>query len=130
MTFVKKRTGTLAAMVMAAGVAAFLPVHAMAAEPTVHKVGAVTRHAGKFVGQHVLLSGYPLAREQGYILFSDEPRGRISRYDLPVVGAGVDKMRRTKRYLIEGEFLDHGLTASNGSRYHLELSAPPREVQR
>jgi hypothetical protein len=120
----------LATMAAAAGLAAFLASPATASGPTVHKVGAVTRHAAGFVGQHIVLSGYLLAREPGYILFSDEPRGRISRYDLPVTGAGTEKMRRMRRYLIEGAFLDHGLAARNGNPDHLELSAPPREVRR
>ena len=110
--------------------AAFLASNAQAGEPVPLKVGAVTRHAEKFVGQHVLLVGYLLARESGYIFFSDEARGRITRYDLPVAGPGLDQMAPMKRYLIEGEFLDHGLAASNGSPYHLELSTPPRPAQR
>jgi hypothetical protein len=125
----QRRASSLATIAMGVGVAAFLSIHAMAGDPTPLKVGAVTRHPERFVGQHVLLSGYLLAREAGYILFSDEPRGRISSYDLPVVGPSVDRMVPTKRYMIEGEFRDHGLTASNGSHYHLELSAPPRAVE-
>ena len=116
----------MTAIAVLIGIAAFLSAHAEADHSTPLKVGAVTRHAERFVGQHVLLSGYLLARDAGYILFSDEPRGKISRYDLPVAGAGIDQMMPTKRYLIEGEFLDRGLAASNGNRYQLELSAPPR----
>ncbi len=103
--------------------------HAAALAAVVHKVGAVTRHASKFIDRDVLLVGYVLARRPGYILFSDEPTGKISRYDLPVTGAALDRMLSLKKYTIEGTLLDHGLDASNGSRYHLELISPPREVQ-
>jgi hypothetical protein len=101
----------------------------VAAAGPIHKVGAVTRHAAKFIGQTVVLEGYVLATEGGYILFSDEPTGKISVHDLPVTGAGADALQPLKKYLIEGTFLDHGLTASNGSIYHLELGTPPTEVQ-
>ncbi len=125
-----KRAGRLATIALAAGVAASLSAPARAGDPAPLKVGAVTRHADGFVGQHVVLRGYLLAREPGYILFSDEARGRISRYDLPVTGAGIERMAPMRKYVIEGEFLDHGLAAGNGSPYHLELSAPPREAPR
>ena len=101
-------------------------VYPAASAPTVHKVGAVTRHAAKFIGQDVVMRGYLLARENGYILFSDEPGGRIGRYDLPVTGDGIDKIVPRKRYVIEGTFLDHGLTALNGNPDHLELVKPPQ----
>ena len=94
--------------------------------PAIHKVGAITRHAAKFVGQDVAMRGYMLARADGYILFSDEPGGRIGRYDLPVSGGGIDQIQPGKRYVIEGRFLDHGLKASNGNPDHLELTAPPQ----
>jgi hypothetical protein len=94
--------------------------------PVIHKVGAVTRHAANFVGQDVAMRGYMLARADGYILFSDEPGGRIGRYDLPVSGKGIDQIQPGKRYVIEGRFLDRGLKASNGNPDHLELTAPPQ----
>ena len=72
------------------------------------------------------MRGYLLARENGYILFSDEPGGRIGRYDLPVTGDGIDGIVPGKRFVIEGTFLDHGLTASNGNPDHLELVKPPQ----
>ena len=97
-----------------------------ASAPVIHKVGAVTRHAAKFIGQDVAMRGYMLVRRDGYILFSDEPGGRIGRYDLPVSGNGIDQIQPRKRYVIEGRFLDHGLKASNGNPDHLELTAPPR----
>jgi len=92
------------------------------------KVGAVTWHAAKFVGKDVVLKGYVLAKEPRYILFSDEPNGKISIHDLPVGGEGVDTMQPTKRYVIEGVFLDGGFAAANGSVYHLELTAAPVEA--
>jgi hypothetical protein len=92
------------------------------------KVGAVTRHAAKFIGRDVVLKGYVLAKEPRYILFSDEPNGKTSAYDLPVSGEGAETMQPTKRYVIEGMFLDRGLVAANGSAYHLELTAAPFEA--
>ena len=91
----------------------------------VRKVGAVTWHARQYVGQHVTLTGYLLALETGYVLFSDEPTGKISAHDLPVTGVGLDLLQPMRKYLIEGTFLDHGLEASNGNRYHLELTGVP-----
>jgi hypothetical protein len=111
--------------VVAAAVVA-VAAHPAGAAPLVHKVGAVTRHAAKFIGQDVTMRGYLLARESGYILFSDEPGGRIGRYDLPVTGAGIEGIVPGKRFVIEGTFLDHGLTASNGNPDHLELNQPPQ----
>ena len=128
MSFLKGHGSALVGLAIAAGLSAFLSIQATAGEPPVHRVGAVTRHAGRFVGRHVRLSGYLLARKLGYILFSDEPQGRVSRYDLPVTGRGIEKMQRMKKYLIEGEFLDRGLTASNGNRYHLEMSARHKDA--
>lgn len=130
MISLKQRARVPAALALAAGIAALLNIPVLAGDPVPLKVGAVTRHADRFAGQHVLLSGYLLAREPGYILFSDEARGRISPYDLPVTGAGIDQMVPLKRYLIEGEVLDHGLAAGNGNPYHLELGTAPREAPR
>jgi hypothetical protein len=130
LVLVQRCGSALAAIAVAIAAAALFSIHAWAEHSTPLKVGMVTRHAQGFVGHHVLLSGYLLARDTGYILFSDEPRGRISRYDLPVAGAGIDQMMPRKRYVIEGEFLDRGFAAGNGSRYQLELSAPPRLSQR
>jgi len=66
-----------------------------------------------------------LSVENGYVLFSDEPTGKVSAHDLPVTGPGIDAMQLSGKYQIEGVFLDHGLAAANGSPYHFELSAPP-----
>ncbi len=115
-------------MIGTAAVTTAMAFPVVAATPAIHKVGAVTRHAASFVGQDVVLRGYVLAREPGYILFSDESRGAISRYDLPVVGDGADQMALKTKYLIEGKFVDGGLTTVNSSRYHLELSKPPTAV--
>ena len=92
---------------------------------TVHKVGAVTWHPKRYVGRVVDLVGYPLARNRGYALFSDEARGKISAHDLPVVGKGVAGLRTHMRYRIRGKFVRGGLHASNGNPYHLELTAAP-----
>ncbi len=115
-----------AALIAAVGVAVTLGGAAATPAPVVHKVGAVTRHAAKYAGQDIVLTGYLLAREPGYVLFSDEPGGRIGRYDLPVSGDGIDQLQPRTKYVIEGTFLDHGLTASNGNAYHLALTAPPQ----
>ena len=116
-----------------AGIAASAAVLAMAfsaqagmAASTIHSVGSVTRHANHYIGQHLVLRGYLLAQRPGYILFSDEPGGSISRFDLPVTGTGAGAMLPRQRYLIEGDFLDHGLAANNGNSDHFELSSPPR----
>jgi hypothetical protein len=93
---------------------------------TLHTVGEVTRHALQFVGQNVLLKGYLLKKESGYIIFSDEPTGSISSYDLPVTGASIDLIQPKKLYLIEGTFLDHGLISSNGNKFHLKLTTAPK----
>ena len=93
-----------------------------------HTVGQVTRHAAQFVGQTVLLKGYLLKKESGYIIFSDEPTGSISAYDLPVIGTGFDTIQPKQAYLLQGVFLGSGLTASNGNAYHLELSALPTKA--
>ena len=93
--------------------------------PTVHTVGEVTRHAQSFVGQTVFIRGYLLQRENGYVIFSDEATGSISSFDLPVTGQGIDLMQPNQAYLVEGTFLNQGLTASNGNLYHLELSSLP-----
>ena len=98
-----------------------------ASPPTVHKIGAVTWHAAKFVNQDLVLSGYLLLRADGYVLFSDEPGGRVSQHDLPVTGAGIELVQPKIRYAIRGHFVHGGLVASNGNPYHLELSAVPEQ---
>ena len=110
----------------AATLAGAVAVYPAASAPMVHSVGAITRHAAKYIGRDVAMHGYLLARRHGYILFSDEPGGRIGRYDLPVTGTGIDGIVPHKRYIIEGTFLDHGLRASNHNPDHLALSKPPQ----
>lgn len=96
--------------------------------PQPSAVGAVSRHAVLHIGQQVIVQGYLLKRESGYVIISDETGGRITRYDLPVTGPGIDALVSGKKYSFAGTFMDHGLTASNGSKDHLELSAPPAPV--
>jgi hypothetical protein len=95
----------------------------------VYKVGQITWHPRKYVNRDVIVAGYVLARTKDYVLFSDEPSGKVSTHDLPVSGANLDQMRSLRKYVIEGTFLDHGLAASNGNRYHLELTGPPKEMK-
>ena len=119
----------LAVVLCMAGLACAAGLRWAVADTAVHKVGQVTWHPFKFVDQEVALVGYVLVREKDYVLFSDEPRGKVSAHDLPVSGAGFDQMELLKKYLIKGRFLDHGLAASNGNSYHLELTALPREAK-
>ena len=99
-----------------------------AATPIIYKVGAITWHAAKYSSQVVTVSGYVLAKDAGYVLFSDEPTGKISSHDLPVIGPGIDQMQLTKKYVLTGHFLAGGLHARNGNSYHLELSDAPLEA--
>jgi hypothetical protein len=99
------------------------------AAPTVHKVGEVTWHAKSFIGKDVTVVGYVLAVEKDYVLVSDERTGKISAHDLPVTGAGIDQLQPAMKYVLEGKLLDRGLRASNGSPYHLDLTAPPQAAK-
>ncbi len=108
--------------------ASSLPPIAPASTSTPHTVGEVTRHPGPFIGTSVRIRGYLLKKENGYVIISDEPMGSISRFDLPVTGSGIDAVRSNQSYEFDGIFLNQGLTASNGSNYHLELSSPPTPV--
>ena len=119
----------LAVVLFLAGLACATGLRCAVADTAVHKVGQVTWHPLKFVDQEIALVGYVLVREKDYVLFSDEPRGKVSAHDLPVSGAGFDQMELLKKYLIKGRFLDHGLAASNGNSYRLELTALPREAK-
>ncbi len=89
-------------------------------------VGSVTRHAATYLGQNVLLKGYVLKQDPGYAIFSDEPSGVISQYDLPITGEGVASMKLGQAYRIAGTFLSGSLIASNGNPDHLELSTLPQ----
>jgi len=103
-----------------AGAVAASPAHA-----TVHKVGAVTWHASRYAGRKVDIAGYVLVKKTGYVLFSDEPGGKVSAHDLPVTGTGIAALSLDKKYRLRGAFVRGGLKASNGNPYHLELTAPP-----
>ncbi len=92
------------------------------------KVGAVTWHTKNFVNKEVKIVGFVLKKEKGYIIFSDEATGLITKGDLPVTGAGVDTMVLKHKYILQGKFLYGGLKASNGNLYHLELSGLPTLV--
>ncbi len=96
---------------------------------TTYTVGEVTRNPLPFVGQTVLIRGFLLKRENGYVIVSDESSGPVSNYDLPVTGQGIDIIQPNQAYLIEGTFLGQGLTASNGNTYHLDLSSSPTLAQ-
>ncbi|MBZ9799596.1 hypothetical protein [Mesorhizobium sp. ES1-4] len=96
----------------------------------VHRIGSVTWHPDQYAGQVLDLVGYPLARRDGYVLFSDEAQGAVSAHDLPVAGANVDKMQLHRRYYIQGKFVGGGLKASNGNPYHLQLTALPKLAPR
>ena len=50
------------------------------------------------------------------------------RCPIPATGPGADTMQTKTKYVIEGVHLDHGLSANNGSLYHLELTTPPSEA--
>lgn len=83
---------------------------------------------GAHASQVVTITGYVLAKDAGYVLFADEPTGKISSHDLPVIGPGIDQMQLTKKYVLTGQFVACGLRASNGNSYHLELAAAPLEA--
>lgn len=93
---------------------------------TVQSIGQVTRHAADYLGKAVAVAGYLLKKESGYIIISDEAFGAISQYDLPTVGPGIDSVAAGTKYIFRGTFLGSGLSASNGSPNHLELSEPPQ----
>lgn len=95
------------------------------AAPPVHKVGAVTWHAARYAGKEVTVQGYLLRQHKGYVLFSDEPGGKVSAHDLPVTGPGAEQIAAKRKYRLTGRFVKGGLAAANGNPFHLELTAPP-----
>jgi len=99
-----------------------------AGSPTVHKIGAVTWHATRFANQDLVLTGYMLERDSGYVLFSDEPNGAISAHDLPVTGVGLDLLQSKVKYILRGHFARGLHPASNGNVYSLELSTVPERT--
>lgn len=100
------------------------------ADLPVHRVGKVTWHPLGYVGKVIALRGYLLQRDDGYILFSDEPGGKVSAHDLPVTGPGIETLTDHQPYLLYGRFVKGGLAAANGSPYHLELTEPPSALTR
>lgn len=94
--------------------------------PQLSSIGSITHQASNFLNQTVKVQGYLLKKENGYAIFSDEPSGAISQYDLPVVGTGVDTVVPNKKYILEGRFVAGGLQSSNGNLNHLELTSPPQ----
>jgi hypothetical protein len=92
----------------------------------IHRVGTVTWHPTRYAGKVVEMRGYLLRREKGYVLFSDEPGGKVSAHDLPVIGAGIDTIKARRKYLLTGRFVKGGLKAFNHNPYHLELTALPK----
>ena len=121
----RARTLTLVAITMTLSP---LLASAEAATPAIQKVGAITWHAAKYASKFITVSGYVLAKDADYVLFSDEPTGKISSHDLPVTGPGVEQLQLTKKYVLTGQFVAGGLHASNGSAYHLELAATPQAL--
>lgn len=97
--------------------------------PSLFTVGQVTRHVSQFIGQQVQIQGYLLRKDNGYIIFSDEPTGTIGRYDLPVTGTGIETMQSGQKYELVGKFLGSGLSSSNGNPDHLELDNLPQIVK-
>ena len=51
------------------------------------------------------------------------------RCPIPATGPGADTMQTKTKYVIEGVLLDRGLSANNGSLYHLELTTQPSEAR-
>lgn len=111
-------------------VAALMLATPALADLPVHKVGKVTWHPLGYVGKTIALKGYLLQRDKGFILFSDEPGGKISAHDLPVTGTGIDTLKDHQLYLLHGRFTKGGLVAANGNPYHLELTEPPTALTR
>ncbi len=98
---------------------------APAAVQTLPTIGTMTRHPDQYVGENVLVRGYPLAVGSGYAIFSDEASGAISSFDLPVVGAGAETVATGTQYTLQGTFTAGNAAAMNGSTYQLQLSATP-----
>ena len=95
---------------------------------TLSTVGSVTRHAAGFIGKIVNLNGVLLKSEGNYVIISDESTGAISSFDLPVIGTGISQIVPGTHYQFTGTFVKGGLTSSNHSAYHLELTQPPELI--
>ncbi len=123
----RHRTAT---SVFAAILIATCSVGSPGAAATLHRIGSVTWHAKRYKDTVLDLVGYPLARRDGYVLFSDEAHGKISAHDLPVTGTGIDRVKLHHRYRIRGKFILGGLKASNGNPYHLQSTSTPLPAPR
>ena len=124
------RSSALAATVLLFSVGGPAIASATPVPPIVHKVGAVTWNARKYLSTPVSVRGYVLVLGDGYVLFSDEATGAISAHDLPVTGAGIETMVLKRKYTLEGNFVAGSIKASNGNPNHLELTAPPQQSAR
>lgn len=87
-----------------------------------YRVGQITRHAKNFLGQHLRLEGYLLQKEVGYVIFSDEAKGPVGFYDLPVVGVQTATIQPGTKYILEGVFSQSRLLTINHNPYSLKLS--------
>lgn len=101
------------------------PSQAQSSLPTL-TVGAVSRHASTYLNQEVKIQGYVLSKQQGYVIFSDEPTGAIGYYDLPVAGLGVGDMLSGTKYLLDGTLVPSTLGAINKNPYELQLLSLPQ----
>ncbi len=94
----------------------------------IHTVGNVTWHPASYAGKTVAMKGYLLRRETGYVIFSDEPRGKLSAHDLPVTGPDIAGLKADQKYLLTGRFVKGGLAAMNHNPYHLVLTEAPKPL--
>lgn len=96
------------------------------AAPTLNPVtvGNVSRHAQNYLGQTVIIAGYVLSQQNGYVIISDEPGGTVGFYDLPVMGPGVAGLQLKQKYVFQGILRGTGLTSTNRNPDHLELAEP------
>jgi hypothetical protein len=90
-------------------------------DPKIYLVGNITFHAANFVNKYIKITGYIIARENGYIIFSDEKIDTPNPHDLPVTGSGLDKILPLHKYVLSGQFVYGGLVASNNNPYHFEV---------
>ncbi len=95
------------------------------AHTTVYTIGYAMRHSDEVLNQDVTLQGYPLKKENGYVIFSDESSGGLTVNDLPVIGDGLSSVSLGTKYILRGTFTKGGVSAVNKNPYHLQLSSPP-----
>lgn len=84
-------------------------------------VGYTERHPQLTLNKLVLMQGYMLKAENGYVYFSDEKTGPVGPGDLPVAGAEITSLVTNHLYTLSGTLVEGGLAASNGNKYHFEL---------